>query len=132
MKTSVDTSVLLNLFSPDPSVAERSDLALQDAAGLGELIVCEVVLAELCPALADQSVGEFMRDWQLEFVPATLEVAELAGRHFAEYLERGGKRGRVVADFLIGAHAKIQADRLLTTDAGFRRDYFTDLTIVAP
>jgi predicted nucleic acid-binding protein len=68
----------------------------------------------------------------LRFVPCTLEVAELAARHFAEYLERGGRRGRVVADFLIGAHAKLLADRLLTTDLGFRRDYFADLTLILP
>ena len=120
MKT--DTSVLLDLLSPDPVVAERSDLALQEAVDAGELIVCDLVLAELGPALSDQAVSEFARDWQLQFVPGTLEVAELAARHFAEYLGRGGKRGRVVADFLIGAHAKLLADRLLTTDLGFRRD----------
>ena len=132
MKTAVDTSVLLDLLSPDPMVAERSDLALQDAADAGELIVCDLVLAELGPALSGQAVGEFARDWQLQFEPGTLEVAELAARHFAEYLARGGKRGRVVADFLIGAHAKLLADRLLTTDSGFRRDYFTDLTLIVP
>lgn len=132
MKTAVDTSVLLDLLSPDPRVAERSDLALQAAGDAGGLIVCDVVLAELGPALNGQAVGEFARDWQLQFVPGTLEVAELAARHFAEYLARGGKRGRVVADFLIGAHAELLADRLLTTDSGFRRDYFTDLTLIAP
>src|SRR5438128_2372931 len=130
MKTAVDTSVLLDLLSPDPVVAERSDLALQEAAEAGELIVCDLVLAELGPALSGQALGEFARDWQLQFVPGTLEVAELAARHFAEYLGRGGKRGRVVADFLIGAHATLLADRLPTTDLGFRRDYFADLTLI--
>ncbi len=133
MKTAVDTSVLLDLSSPDELTAARSDPALQEAASRGELIVCDLVLVELGPALAPgASLHEFVRDWHLEFVPATLEVVELAAAHFAEYLARGGKRGRVVADFLIGAHAKVLADRLLTADAGFRRDYFGDLTLVAP
>jgi hypothetical protein len=132
MKTAVDTSVLLDLLSPDPMIAERSDLALQAGIEDGGLIVCDCVLAELGPALSGQAVGEFARDWQLQFVPGTLEVAELAARHFAEYLARGGKRGRVVADFLIGAHAKLLAGRLLTTDSGFRRDYFADLALIVP
>jgi len=127
MRTAVDTSVLLDLLSSHPTVAQRSDRSLQEAADQGELVVCEIVLAELGPALRSQPVSEFAQDWGLTFVPATLEVADLAARHFAKYLSRGGKRGRIVADFLIGAHAMLMADRLLTSDLGFRRDYFTNL-----
>jgi len=38
----------------------------------------------------------------------------------------------VVADFLIGAHALEQADRLLTRDRGFHRSAFAGLAIVDP
>ncbi|KFA37824.1 DNA-binding protein, partial [Xanthomonas vasicola pv. musacearum NCPPB 4384] len=35
-------------------------------------------------------------------------------------------------DFLIGAHAMLQCDGLITRDEGFFRDYFKGLKIVVP
>ena len=48
------------------------------------------------------------------------------------YLERGGKRGRVVPDFLIAAHAQLHAEGLLARDRGYYRDYFRNLTLFDP
>jgi predicted nucleic acid-binding protein len=38
----------------------------------------------------------------------------------------------VVADFLIGAHALLQCDALITRDASFYRDYFKGLKVIVP
>ncbi len=43
-----------------------------------------------------------------------------------------GPRKRTAPDFLIGAHAITQANALLTTDAGFYRQYFAGLAVGAP
>ena len=42
------------------------------------------------------------------------------------------RRERVVADFLIGAHALLQCDALITRDASFYRDYFKGLKVIVP
>jgi predicted nucleic acid-binding protein len=48
------------------------------------------------------------------------------------YRGRGGRRTRIVSDFLIGAHALSAADRLLTRDRGFYRRYFAGIKVLDP
>jgi len=60
------------------------------------------------------------------------KAALRAGEMQRRYRQRGGSRSRTVADFLIGAHAMMQCDSLITRDAGFYRDYFKGLKVIVP
>ena len=55
-----------------------------------------------------------------------------AARAWRGYRTRGGKRERVAADFLIGAHAMEQCERLLSRDRGFYRECFKGLKLLDP
>jgi predicted nucleic acid-binding protein len=131
MTTAVDSSVLLDVLLADPQHGQSSENALHRAAR-GSLIISEVVIAEISPVFAGASVKEFLLDWQIRFVSSSIESAMLAGEMFRSYLERGGKRGRVVPDFLIAAHAQVYADVLLARDRGYYRDYFQKLNLLDP
>jgi len=121
------------LESAAPCQADASEKALRRAAEEGGLITCECVLAEIRPAFGRAGdIERFLEDWQLRFIPSSRESALLAGELFAAYLERGGRESRVIADFLIGAHAKLHADRLLARDRGYLRDYFSRLKLLVP
>lgn len=133
MITALDSSVILDVVLNDPVHAESSEEALRRAQQDGRLIICECVAAEIRPAFRnDQEFEQLQREWSLDFMPSSLESARLAGSLFSEYLKRGGKGGRIVADFLIGAHAQCHAERLLARDRGYLRDYFSDLLLMTP
>jgi len=131
--SALDTSVILDVLAGGNDFSDASMAAIRNVRGQGKLIVCECVLAEICPVLSSQEeVLEFMQDWHIHFVPQSQKSALLAGKHFSLYLQRGGTQRRVLPDFLIGAHAAIHADRLVARDRGYLRDYFKDLVVVDP
>lgn len=133
MITAVDTSVLIDIFRADERYGLQSVRAVRRSTRNGRLVVCDVVWAELTALFSTrQALYDQMVSMRIDFLPVDRDAATLAGELWGKYRARGGDRKRVIADFLIAAHAKVQCDRLLTRDRGFRRDYFGDIAIVDP
>ncbi len=133
MITAVDTSVLLDVLGADPSFGHGSQRALAKARAEGALMIGEVVLAEMSSVYdSADAASRVLRTLEIDFVASTVEVASDAGIAWRAYRQAGGPRARIVADFLVGAHAAHLADRLLTRDRGFFRTAFADLTILDP
>lgn len=131
MITAVDTSVLIDIAINDKAFADKSEAALLQAQSEGKLIICEAVVAELYPVFDDKTVlTGFIEDLHLDYVPLSKESSLEAGAIFASYLKNKGPSKRVIADFLIGAHALLQSDRLLARDRGYYKTYFTGLTVI--
>jgi predicted nucleic acid-binding protein len=128
----VDTNVLLDVLHADRTFGPRSAEALRRALELGGIVACDIVWAETTAAVGSSTVGETLDGLGVSFAPIDRAMAITAGAAWGTYRARGGRRSRIVSDFIIGAHASLQADRLLTRDRGFFRAYFKALNVVEP
>lgn len=134
MTTAVDSSVLLDVLGADRRFGEKSRDALRAAYDRGALVACDVVWAEVRAHFpSDEACEAALGLLGLRFEPLSREAALVAGRLWRESRRAiQGARGRVVADFLIGAHALVQAETLLTRDRGFYQRYFRGLRVIDP
>jgi predicted nucleic acid-binding protein len=125
--------VLIDVFGADPEFGERSREAVRDCLAEGGLVACDVVWAEVTGAFADAAAARgALERLGVRYSALEAPAALAAGEAWAAYRRGGGPRDRVIADFLIGAHASLAADRLLTRDRGFYRRYFEGVVLVDP
>ena len=130
MITFVDTNVLLDVFLPDPRWGLRSKEILEQAYNEGSLMINEIVYAELVPQFINKDLlNKTIEMLGIRLFPLDFEIAFLAVLKWKSYRDAGGKRTRIISDFLIGSHAEKHADRLLTRDRGFYKNYFNDLPL---
>ncbi len=133
MITAVDSNVLIDVLKPEPEFGASSSGAIRRCLSEGALVACDVVWAEVAGRFSSSTdLVEKLDRLGVGFSAADRAAALVAGESWARYLKGGGSRNRLIADFLVGAHAAQQADRLLTRDRGFYRTYFSDLDIVDP
>ncbi len=99
----------------------------------GSVVACDVVWAETAAWFPSyENARETLDRLGVEFGPLDETAAADAGIAWRSYRRRGGRRERVIADFLIGAHAASRSDRLLTRDRGFYKRAFKLLEVVDP
>jgi len=134
MITTIDSNILVDILEPDPAYGPISRDALKRCFIDGSVIACEVVWAEIATAYgnASEKVVNELKRIGIEYSAMSLESALKAAICWRIYRQQGGSRSRIAADFLVGGHALVQCDRLLTRDSGFYRDYFDSLNVLSP
>lgn len=129
----IDSSVLIDVLIGDERFADASEACVAEALAADDVVVSDAVVAEV-QAMLDTSVSlmDTLATLGIRHLPGTEQAAMRAGHMNRRFRARGGKRERVVADFLIGAHALLQCNGLITRDDGFFREYFKGLKLIVP
>jgi len=137
MRTAIDSNVFSAIWTGEPSVAKLL-VQLETAKQEGALLISPFVFAELNahPSVTEQFVRSFLEatgvviDYRLD-ERIWIETAHRFARYAARRRKSTGEGPRrLLADFLIGAHALVQADRLLTLDPKVYRQDFPELRLL--
>lgn len=129
----VDSNVIIDVLTRDPSWRDWSEMALSDAADRDEIAINPIIYAEIASGFntiadLDRHLGvNLFRRLQLPY-----EAGFIAGRAFVEYRRRGGVRTTPLPDFYIGAHAAVSGLILLTRDARRYATYFPKVRLISP
>jgi predicted nucleic acid-binding protein len=154
MITAIDTNILLDILIPDEAHSLSSKRLLDRCLGKGQLVIGEVVYAELSSQFpSERELRNFLLDTGIRLIHSSREVLYLAGERWRTYARKRERtiqcphcserisiicpqcdqivalRERILGDFIIGAHAFLNAELLLTRDRGFYHTYFKELRI---
>jgi predicted nucleic acid-binding protein len=139
MTTSIDSNIIVALWRHDDPSNDLAAKMLVRARKQGKLIVSAPVYAELMgdPKRTESELDEFFRDTGI-LIDWTLDERAWreAGKAYQGYVQRrrseaGASPRRILTDFLIGAHAMVRSDSLLTFDLRLYRTAFPELAIIS-
>ena len=129
----VDTNVLVDVLEDDPDWAEWSIGQLRGQAQVHELVINPIIYAELSLAFSTVEALDVVVDqMRLTMADIPRPALFLAAQAFLRYRRSGGRKGNVLSDFFIGAHAAVVRCPLLTRDVQRYRAYFPTVELLTP
>lgn len=137
MRTAIDTNIFSAIWTGESSVPKLL-AQLTTAKQEGALLISPFVFAELLayPSAKESFVRGFLESVGVAVdLKIDAQVWSVAGLRYARYVARrrqaiGEAPRRILADFLIGAHALVQAERLMTLDPSRYRQDFPELRLL--
>jgi predicted nucleic acid-binding protein len=137
MRTALDTNILSPVLSGAPD-ATTIIAELFRVRAEGALVISGPVFVELS-AIPGINFARTEKTLAESSIAVDFDLGEdiwrLAARSFSAYAMRrrrsgGGSPKRMLADFVIAAHAQLQADRLMTRDANRYSQDFPNLRLI--
>ncbi|MEI9970483.1 MAG: type II toxin-antitoxin system VapC family toxin [Terracidiphilus sp.] len=129
----VDSNIILDILDSDPNWSPWSSQQLRQLSDAHDLAINPIIYSEISIRFSTQAtLDEAVAELGLLILDIPLEAAFVAGKAFVVYRRRGGTKGKILADFFIGAHAAVLGCPLITRDPRSYFTYFSGLTLIAP
>ena len=135
--TAIDTNVFIALWDKDDVFNLAAQQALDEALDAGLMLIAALVYAELLagPSRNEKMLDEFFAqaeiqvDWDIPERVWRMAGAASQALSVRRRVSKGNGPRRIIADFVIGAHALANDCSLLTLDQEFFRRNFPGLTV---
>jgi predicted nucleic acid-binding protein len=133
MTTFLDTNVLIYLLDKNAphhlwSVSELDKCRENGPAIISDIVYCEFSIGMATREEADAAITELA----IERIRGSTEALFRAGRAYKAYKDNGGRRERVLPDFLIGAIAAVTGAPLITANPADFATYFPGIQLISP
>jgi hypothetical protein len=131
--TLVDSNVVIDILSADPSWSTWSLEQLLRRSTEGPLVINEVIYSEISMRFDTQpELDAIIARMKVDLERTPKAALFLAGKAFMRYRAAGGTRTGVLPDFFIGAHAEVAKLAILTRDTRRYAAYFPDVHLISP
>ena len=130
----IDTNVLIDVVTKDPSWFEWSSSQVVKLIDKREAAINPVIFTELAPNYEDEKQLDqgLLKPTLFKRLQLPYSSAFPTSRAFIKYKNAGGKKTSPLPDFFIGGHAEAEGHVILTRDAGRYRSYFPAVRLITP
>lgn len=128
----VDSNVAIDALDPDAPFHAWSQEQLVECCD-DSTFFNHVVVAELAGrAESEAELARMLDVLAIRVEPLDDRIAFRAGQAFKVWIRNGGRRGAMLPDLLIGAHAAVRGADVLTRDPRRFRTYFPEVKLITP
>jgi predicted nucleic acid-binding protein len=132
---SLDSNIVFSAFNANDSNHLRAVKLISEHAALEGLVISPIVFAELNASAVRTKLIQFLEDCEISVLWDVPEITwERAGIAFGEYAKKrlgGVLPRRLLADFLIGAHAEHHNLKIMTFDSTAYTAVFSTLELIS-
>ena len=129
----IDSCVLLDLFTDDPSWAEWSESVLEKYSLTNTLYINSIVYTELSMGFEKiEELEDAIGALSLKVLEIPREALFLTGKVFLKYRKNKETKTSPLTDFFIGAHGAVSGLAILTRDDRPYKNYFPRVEVISP
>ena len=129
----IDSCVLLDLFTDDPTWGEWSEHILEKYSQTNTLYINSIVYTEVSIGFRKiEEVEKAITELEIKVLEIPREALFLAGKIYLKYRKNKGTKTSPLPDFFIGAHVTVSKFDLITRDSSKYKTYFPQARLIHP